>query len=297
MKKNEKYDKVIANFDLDFIKNKFDNDNVAAPESLNGENVKNAIDDKEQKIIPFVKTKAFKTAVSLVACVAIVAVSLNFALGRNTQSPPVSDTEIQNENVQFKAFSSANEIEKYFKSIEKSNSSGDFGFPTSKDTIKGAENAADNSSSETYVQVGGVDEADVIKNDGKYIYTFRNGNDKILIYEPDGKNVKKLSEIAFDMDNGNYIVDFFLYKNNLIVQSNSFNSNYDSFTNIDIYSLSDIKNPKKIHSFKQQGSYVSSLICPKPRLTALKKQLSQRIFALSKILNPLRILSSANLTL
>ena len=49
MKKNEKYDKVIANFDLDFIKNKFDNDNVAAPESLNGENVKNAIDDKEQK--------------------------------------------------------------------------------------------------------------------------------------------------------------------------------------------------------------------------------------------------------
>ena len=105
MKKNEKYDKVIANFDLDFIKNKFDNDNVAAPESLNGENVKNAIDDKEQKIIPFVKTKAFKTAVSLVACVAIVAVSLNFALGRNTQSPPVSDTEIQSGNVQFKAFS------------------------------------------------------------------------------------------------------------------------------------------------------------------------------------------------
>ena len=118
MKKNEKYDKVIANFDIDFIKNKFDNDNVATPESLNGENVKNAIDDKEQKIIPFVKTKAFKTAVSLVACVAIVAVSLNFALGRNTQSPPVSDTEIQSENVQFKSFSSAKDIEKYFKSIE-----------------------------------------------------------------------------------------------------------------------------------------------------------------------------------
>lgn len=277
MKKNEKYDKVIANFDLDFIKNKFDNDNVAAPESLNGENVKNAIDDKEQKIIPFVKTKAFKSAVSLVACVAIVAVSLNFALGRNTQSPPVSDTEIQSENVQFKAFSSAKDIEKYFKSIEKSNSSGDFGFPTSKDTIKGAENAADNSSSETYVQIGGVDEADIIKNDGKYIYTFRNGNDKILIYEPDGKNVKKLSEIAFDMDNGNYIVDFFLYKNNLIVQSNSFNSNYDSFTNIDIYSLSDIKNPKKIHSFKQQGSYVSSRITSDSLLVISNKEIRSRL--------------------
>ena len=50
MKKNEKYDKVIANFDLDFIKSKFDNDNVAAPESLNGENVKNAIDDKDKRL-------------------------------------------------------------------------------------------------------------------------------------------------------------------------------------------------------------------------------------------------------
>lgn len=260
MKKNEKYDKVIANFALDFMKNKFDNDNVTVPESLNGENVKNAIDGKKQKIIPFVKTKALKAAVSLVACVAIVAVSLNFALGKNTQSPPVADTKIQSENAQFKSFSSAKDIKKYFKSIEKSNNSGNFGFLNYRDTVKSAESAVDNSSSETYVQVDGVDEADIIKNDGKYIYTVRNENDEILIYEPDGKSVKKLSEIAFDMDNGNYINDIFLYENNLIVQSNSFNGDYDIFTNIDIYSLADIKNPKKIHSFKQQGSYVSSRI-------------------------------------
>jgi len=38
------------------------------------------------------------------------------------------------------------------------------------------------------------------------------------------QNVKKLSEIAFDMENGDYIVDFFLYKNNLIVQSNLINA-------------------------------------------------------------------------
>ena len=139
-----------------------------------GENVKNAIDDKEQKIIPFVKTKAFKIAVSLVACVAIFTVSFNFALGRNTQSPPVADTEIQSDNAKFKAFSSANENKKYFKSIEKANSLGNFGFLTSKDTIKSAEKAADNSSSETHVQFDGVDEADIIKNDGKYIYTVRN---------------------------------------------------------------------------------------------------------------------------
>lgn len=65
-----------------------------------------------------------------------------------------------------------------------------FGFLTSKDTIKSAEKAADNSSSEIHVQVDGVDEADIIKNDGKYIYTVRNENDKILIYEADGKAVE-----------------------------------------------------------------------------------------------------------
>ena len=277
MKKKEKYDKVITNFDIDFVKNKFDNDNVATPESLNGDNVKKAIDNKKQKIIPFVKTKAFKTAVSLVACVAIVAVSLNFVLGKNTQSPPVTDTEIQSENAQFKVFSSADEVKKYFKAIEKSNNSGNLGFLTYRDTVKSAESAVDSSSSETYVQVDGVDEADIIKNDGKYIYTVRNENDKILIYEPDGKSVKKLSEIAFDMDNDNYINDIFLYKNNLIVQSNSFKGDYDKFTNIDIYSLADIKNPKKIHSFKQQGGYVSSRITNDELLVISNKEIYSRL--------------------
>lgn len=159
--------------------------------------------------------------------------------------PPVADTEIQSESAQFKSFSSAKGIKKYFKSIEKSDNSGNFGFLTYRDTVKSAESAVDNSSSETYVQVDSVDEADIIKNDGKYIYTIRNEDDEILIYEPDGKSVKKLSEIAFDMDNCNYINDIFLYENNLIVQSNSFNGDYDEFTNIDIYSLADKKIPRK----------------------------------------------------
>lgn len=273
MKKNEKYDKVITDFDLDFVKNKFDNDGVVAPDSLSSENVKNAIDKKEQKIIPFVKSKAFKTAVSLVACVAIVAVSLNFALGKNTQSPPVADTQIESKTAQFKTFSSAKDVKNYFKSIEKSNSSGNFAVYSNRDTVKGSESVVDNSSSETYVQVDGVDEADIIKNDGKYIYTVRNENDKILIYKPDGKSVKKMSEIAYNMDKDNYINDIFLYKNNLIVQSNSFNGDYDIFTNIDIYSLADIKNPKKIHSFKQQGGYVSSRITSDSLLVISNKEI------------------------
>ena len=42
MKNNDKYDKVITDFDLDFIKKKFDDDGVTPPVNLESDNIKNA---------------------------------------------------------------------------------------------------------------------------------------------------------------------------------------------------------------------------------------------------------------
>ena len=44
MKNNDKYDKVITDFDLDFIKKKFDADGVTLPVNLESGNIKNAIE-------------------------------------------------------------------------------------------------------------------------------------------------------------------------------------------------------------------------------------------------------------
>ena len=137
-----------------------------------------------------------------------------------------------------------------------------------KDTIKGAETAKDTASltySKTNVQVENVDEADIIKNDGKYIYTASsNSENKISIYKPDGKKVKLMSQIEYnnvdDDENEAFISDIYIYNNSLIAQSYSYDENSWEYTNIDIYSLADIKKPKKIYSFSQQGSYVSSRI-------------------------------------
>ncbi len=137
-----------------------------------------------------------------------------------------------------------------------------------KDTIKGAETAKDTASltySKTNVQVENVDEADIIKNDGKYIYTASsNSENKISIYKPDGKKVKLMSQIEYnnvdDDENEAFISDIYIYNNYLIAQSYSYDENSWEYTNIDIYSLADIKKPKKIYSFSQQGSYVSSRI-------------------------------------
>lgn len=264
MKNNDKYDKVITDFDLDFIKKKFDNDGVTPPVNLDSDNIKNAIEESHNKRIKFTNSKAFKTAVSLVACIAIVAVSLNLAFTQSNQKPPVTNNSVQSENAVFNTFSSAKEIKKYFKSIEKNNKSYNF----FKDTIKGAETAKDTASltySKTNVQVENVDEADIIKNDGKYIYTASsNSENKISIYKPDGKKVKLMSQIEYnnvdDDENEAFISDIYIHNNSLIAQSYSYDENSWEYTNIDIYSLADIKKPKKIYSFSQQGSYVSSRI-------------------------------------
>lgn len=264
MKNNDKYDKVITDFDLDFIKKKFDNDGVTPPVNLDSDNIKNAIEESHNKRIKFTNSKAFKTAVSLVACIAIVTVSLNLAFTQSNQKPPVTNNSVQSENAVFNTFSSAKEIKEYFKSIEKNNKSYNF----FKDTIKGAETAKDTASltySKTNVQVENVDEADIIKNDGEYIYTASsNSENKISIYKPDGKKVKLMSQIEYnnvdDDENEAFISDIYIYNNSLIAQSYSYDENSGEYTNIDIYSLADIKKPKKIYSFSQQGSYVSSRI-------------------------------------
>lgn len=264
MKNNDKYDKVITDFDLDFIKKKFDDDGVTPPVNLESDNIKNAIEKSHNKRIKFTNSKVFKTAVSLVACIAIVAVSLNLAFTQSNQKPPVTNDSLQSENAVFDTFSSAKEIKEYFKSIEKNNKYYNF----FKDTIKGAETAKDTASltySKTNVQVENVDEADIIKNDGKYIYTASsNSENKISIYKPDGKKVKLMSQIEYnnvdDDENEAFISDIYIYNNSLIAQSYSYDENSWEYTNIDIYSLADIKKPKKIYSFSQQGSYVSSRI-------------------------------------
>ena len=264
MKNNDKYDKVITDFDLDFIKKKFDADGVTPPVNLESGNIKNAIEKSHNKLIKFTNSKVLKTAVSLVACIAIVAVSLNLAFTQSNQKPPVTNNSLQSENAVFDTFSSAKEIKEYFKSIEKNNKSYNF----FKDTIKGAETAKDTASltySKTNVQVENDDEADIIKNDGKYIYTASsNSENKISIYKPDGKKAKLMSQIEYnnvdDDENEAFISDIYIYNNFLIAQSYSYDENSWEYTNIDIYSLADIKKPKKIYSFSQQGSYVSSRI-------------------------------------
>ncbi len=131
----------------------------------------------------------------------------------------------------------------------------------------GGTRASDYSS--TNIQVEGVDEADIVKNDGKYIYVVSGGKVKIVDAYP-AENMKILSEITPNKS----VSEIFINEDKLIVFASGYEyesyseakcmagvrcggySRYSSY--IYIYDVSDHANPKLEKEIEAEGSYVNS---------------------------------------
>ena len=116
-----------------------------------------------------------------------------------------------------------------------------------------AENATgtnDSNSSSTNNQVQGVDEADIVKNDGKYIYTL-SGSALNIVEAGDGKP-KPISNLVIAEEN-EWTSDFYVGKNRVavIVVSNV-------ETKLKIYDTTDKASPKKLAEVGQSGYVISS---------------------------------------
>src|SRR3989344_3521647 len=81
----------------------------------------------------------------------------------------------------------------------------------------GASGKSSSDFSSTNIQVEGVDEADIVKNDGKYIYLVT-GNKITIIDAFPGEDANKISEIEFE--EGNNIQELFLNDDKLIIFGN-----------------------------------------------------------------------------
>lgn len=119
------------------------------------------------------------------------------------------------------------------------------------------------SSSETNVQVKGVDEADIVKVIGDNIYYI--AENKIHIAKADNG---KLSQVTtLDVKEGMYIRDMYADKNRLVViGAKSPGVKYSSiqpissneFAHVIVYDMSNPKEPKEYRSLSQEGYYSSS---------------------------------------
>jgi uncharacterized secreted protein with C-terminal beta-propeller domain len=126
--------------------------------------------------------------------------------------------------------------------------------------------------SKTNIQVEGVDEPDIVKNDGKYIYTL--SNEKVVIVEAyPAEYMKILSNITV-----NSAINMFINENKLIVFASEYNyvpyeqtavestrcfgkgcyGYSQEKTIIYTYDITDKKNPKLINNFSIEGDYHDS---------------------------------------
>lgn len=148
------------------------------------------------------------------------------------------------------------------------------------DTAGSTADSAQRSSSKEYsgtnLQVQNVDEGDVVKTDGTYIYTSSADTfgSSVRIYKADGKNTKKLTELTVESANVSemYLKDHFLVlvgsgwekqsssekkKSSGAYTENNFQQEN---TLVLVYDITDIENPKQTFHKNQSGIYSNSRI-------------------------------------
>jgi uncharacterized secreted protein with C-terminal beta-propeller domain len=120
----------------------------------------------------------------------------------------------------------------------------------------------------TNVQVKGVDEADIVKTDGSYIYYV--AGTQLNILKADGANTRLVSSTQLaDSGTGGDIIPSCLLGDRLVVITQTFNTvwindanggyqNSTDQTSAVIYDISNPASPKQVVSLGQSGSYVSS---------------------------------------
>ena len=273
--------------DHDYIKELFDSDGIRAPESLSEDSMLamlNAAEEQKdsgQKEEKLFEPKRAKARLSLkkwaaVAAVAVIAFFGISGLRDLMASPP--DTALAGDELY--TFKSESEIERLLKSLDGStgferfkpgngstddlveyetapleDSGATTGAVSNSATAKSADAAGGHS--ETYLQVDNVDEADIVKTDGKYIYYVTDRREVVILSAVDGKT-EKLSTIG-STGIENYISDIYVKGDKLITVGTIYRDDGDeSSSGIVVYDISDRSKPEMLYDFSQTGSILSS---------------------------------------
>ncbi len=262
----------IMKTDLDFIKDKFENSGVDAPENMGKdfalEKIAEATPEKPKKITA-VKGLSIAAAVALVTVTAFGVTSI---IGNTPKPASFSgkaslksfNNKSEVRDALKKVFDETKKRNDYFTTYEKGNIV--YKNDLADDSISGAmkKNALSSyvgdangskTHNTTYVQETGVDEADTVKTDGDYIYYLC--DNKINIFSAEGKKSKLLSSITPKKKSERFFNDFYLHDNKVIAVSQLW-SNTTRETEIDVYDISDINNIKLNDSYAQSGDVCST---------------------------------------
>lgn len=253
--------------DFDYIKGKFDNDNISVPDEISEYAILDKLADKPE--LKLYQKKSFKAVVSAVACLVLAVgvfasaapqIGNNPVLGIGTVKNPTHPEVLQ-------SFDSYRQIQKLAEKAAIYDAFSDIAFGLGVDEVKTADSVADSSSNssnhgDTYVQVNGIDEGDILKNDGRYMY-YVNLDNEIFIYEGETL-VSKIDDFKYDYANHEdytYIEDIYVSGTTLVVNSSSDvckGEKTECLTKSCIYDLKNIASPVCVEKFEQTGNYNSS---------------------------------------
>ena len=279
------------NKDREYIKDLFDNDGIMAPDSLSEENMLAMLEKAEENEQTSqaaaaghteskrrVRRPSLRMVMGLAAALLVAAVGISGFMDIVNRPP---DTSLVGGELY--TFSSEKDIEKLLSSLDKGGPAGirkkvfvsndiapDSGLveyeampeesaasDSAATGIAASPKSAGAAHSDTYLQVEGIDEADIVKTDGKYIY-FVNDDKEVVIYSAEDGKTEKLSVIGYSGVE-NYIDDIYLSGDRLITVGRYYrDDSQESCSGIVVYDITDRKNPKELYDFSQSGDILSS---------------------------------------
>lgn len=164
-------------------------------------------------------------------------------------------------------------IKEYNKQMARDNNSMAIGLYESASSADAATAESSNVSdtggySDTNVRENGVGEADIVKTDGKNIYTLCRS--VVTITAIDNGSMEKLASIEQDAER--YVEDIYVQDDKLVLfgtlgrqvgnseDSEAYDGYYENNTYVQVYDISDPSNPKEIGNMEQSGGYNTSRI-------------------------------------
>ncbi len=114
---------------------------------------------------------------------------------------------------------------------------------------------AETEHSSTTTQVDGVDEADIVKTDGKYIYVLKfDVGEKVYVFKVENREPTSISEINLEFSAS----DMYLNGNRLAVIGNEDSEDGGCTSRADFFDVSSPENPKRVQTCTQSGYYNES---------------------------------------
>ena len=253
--------------DLEYITSLFDNDGISAPDSLSEDSIMGALPDHS----PVRENRRFapRRWIALAACLMLV-----FAGSMKVYDIATAPPDTVTASGELYVFRNESEITKLVSSLDNSSSplllGGSRDAELEVNMVEDAEMASDGADmalssdtgsagaaehSDTYLQVKGVDEADIVKTDGRYIYYVTDKAEVVILEASDGEThlLSRIGASAID----NYVDDIYINGDTLVTVGNYYEDD-ERCTGIVTYDISDRSDPQLIRTFAQTGSIVSS---------------------------------------